>query len=67
MISIKKKISANVAGILEKINPAAQILPEDIEKMLEYPPDDKMGDLALPCFKVFLRCSSSCRGCKRIF
>ena len=24
----------------------------DVEGMLEYPPDDKMGDLALPCFKL---------------
>ena len=52
MISIKKNISANIAEILEKINPAAQIAKEDIEKMLEYPPDEKMGDLALPCFKL---------------
>jgi len=52
MISIKKNISANIAEILKKINPTAQIAKEDIEKMLEYPPDEKMGDLALPCFKL---------------
>ena len=52
MISIKKSISAQIAEILKKINADAQIDSDMVYAMLEYPPDEKMGDLALPCFKL---------------
>ncbi|MBE6592788.1 MAG: arginine--tRNA ligase [Ruminococcaceae bacterium] len=52
MISIKKSISAHIAEILKKINADAQIDGDTVYAMLEYPPDEKMGDLALPCFKL---------------
>ncbi len=52
MIAIKKMISAKIAEILTNVNPSVEIGASDIEKMLEYPPDEKMGDLALPCFKM---------------
>ena len=52
MISIKKSISEKISEIMKKINADANIEASDIEKMLEYPPDEKMGDLALPCFKL---------------
>ena len=52
MISIKKMISSEIADIIAKINADCGIDAAAIEGMLEYPPDEKMGDLALPCFKM---------------
>ena len=52
MISIKKMISQEIEKKIKNINSAAEISASDIEGMLEYPPDEKMGDLALPCFKL---------------
>ncbi len=52
MIAIKKMISNEIADILIKLNADCQIDAEAVEAMLEYPPDEKMGDLALPCFKL---------------
>ena len=52
MIEIKKNISAQIADILKSVNINADISADDILNMLEYPPDEKMGDIALPCFKM---------------
>ena len=52
MLEIKKMISTAVAERIGQIKPDAQLCAADVEKMLEYPPDAKMGDLALPCFKL---------------
>ena len=52
MLEIKKTISLKIAEILKEVNQGAEISAKDIEGMLEYPPDEKMGDLALPCFKM---------------
>ena len=52
MITIKKLISAEVECILKKLNADCTIEASTVEEMLEYPPDEKMGDLALPCFKL---------------
>lgn len=52
MIAIKRKISEQIADILIKINADSGINADTVEAMLEYPPDEKMGDLALPCFKL---------------
>ena len=52
MITIKKKISDAIAEVLLKINSECGIDAKAVEAMLEYPPDEKMGDLALPCFKL---------------
>ncbi len=40
--------------ISEKIEKVfnASIASDDIQGMFEYPPDSKMGDIALPCFKL---------------
>ncbi len=46
MLDIKQMI----AEILEE--KISSLSSEDIYNMLEYPPDDKMGDVALPCFKL---------------
>ena len=52
MLEIKKEIAQNIAQIIKNINSQAELGEQDILAMLEYPPDEKMGDLALPCFKV---------------
>ncbi len=31
---------------------SVDLSPEEVSAMLEYPPDPKMGDVALPCFKL---------------
>lgn len=46
MLDIKQIIS----DTLEKKIPTLK--NEEIYRMLEYPPDDNMGDVALPCFKL---------------
>lgn len=52
MLEIKKEIAQNIAEIIKNINAQAELGEQDILDMLEYPPDEKMGDLALPCFKL---------------
>ena len=52
MISIKKNISEEILKGVLKIKSDAELDVENIASMLEYPPDSKMGDLALPCFKL---------------
>ena len=52
MLSVKKKLSEKIAEKLLLAYPAAEISAQLIEGMLEYPPDAKMGDIALPCFKL---------------
>ena len=41
-------------ALSEKISAvySVELSPEEIANMLEYPPDPKMGDVALPCFKL---------------
>ena len=52
MIAIKKMISDKICEIMKNINAECGLESADICAMLEYPPDEKMGDLALPCFKL---------------
>ena len=52
MLKIKDLISKKIIEKLLLDNPQAEITESDIFKMLEYPPDANMGDLALPCFKL---------------
>ena len=52
MIEIKSKISQIIAEKIIGINADAGIDASAVCDMLEYPPDSKMGDLALPCFKL---------------
>lgn len=52
MITLKKNISEKIAEKLLAAFPASELDADTICSMLEYPPDDKMGDLALPCFKM---------------
>ena len=59
MLKIKQQISEIIADRLAALYPNAEMSAETVVSMLEYPPDDKMGDLALPCFKMSraLRCA----------
>ena len=52
MLTVKKELSEKISEKLLATYPAAEISAEMIEGMLEYPPDAKMGDIALPCFKL---------------
>lgn len=52
MQTVKKRIAEALAKCVTEINPDADLKIEDIVPMLEYPPDDTMGDLAFPCFKL---------------
>ena len=52
MLAIKGEIAKNIAKNIQAINADAKLEAEDILGMLEYPPDEKMGDIALPCFKL---------------
>ena len=52
MLKIKGIISEKITEKLLSENAQAGITAGDIFKMLEYPPDANMGDIALPCFKL---------------
>ena len=52
MLAIKSEIAQSIAQIIKGINASAELEAATIFDMLEYPPDEKMGDLALPCFKL---------------
>ena len=59
MLEIKKQIAGVIAGVIAETAPGAGMDADAIAALLEYPPDEKMGDLALPCFKLskVLRCA----------
>ena len=52
MISIKKMIAEAIVARVLEIKNDAELDALTVSAMLEYPPDAKMGDLALPCFKL---------------
>ena len=52
MIEIKKKISEALFAKIKEMKSDIDMTADDVAVMLEYPPDSKMGDLALPCFKL---------------
>ena len=49
MKNLKMRLSEAVSAILGEMG--AEISPCDVYSLIEYPPDPKMGDLALPCFR----------------
>ncbi|WP_410769763.1 arginine--tRNA ligase [Fontibacillus sp. BL9] len=53
MEQFKKQIAAKVSSLLDGIS------EEEVQAMLEYPPDDSMGDISLPCFKLSKRLRKS--------
>lgn len=52
MLAIKSEIAQSIAQTIKSINSNAELEASTILDMLEYPPDEKMGDIALPCFKL---------------
>ena len=52
MQNFKKIISNKVLEVVKANFQGVEMTFEDINAMLEYPPDTTMGDLALPCFKL---------------
>lgn len=52
MLKIKSAVADLILAEAKKLAPEMTVSGEDIAKMLEYPPDPSMGDLALPCFKL---------------
>ncbi len=52
MLEIKSKIAEEIVEKLKALNSDITIDAKEVAAMLEYPPDAKMGDLALPCFKM---------------
>ena len=52
MIMIKNGIASVIAEKIKELNADVTMDTAEIASMLEYPPDPKMGDLALPCFKM---------------
>ena len=52
MQKIKELIAKEVAAEIVKINPDCGITSNDVLSMFEYPPDNSLGDIALPCFKL---------------
>lgn len=52
MIKLKQNISLSIEKTLTSLFPSAILNADDIYGMLEYPPDDTMGDIAFPCFKL---------------
>ena len=51
IIDLRLSLAACLKNGIDTINAQAGLSVEEIADMFEYPPDDKMGDLALPCFK----------------
>lgn len=53
MQNLKKKVVGALLCALEKAFPGANVdvSADDALLMIEYPPDEKMGDLAFPCFR----------------
>ncbi len=52
MKEFKQEISHAIAEAAAALWPNAPLTAAQIAEMLEYPPDDALGDLALPCFKL---------------
>ena len=50
MITFKQKLASKLKETVDKIY-SISIDEQDILSLFEYPPDDNLGDIALPCFK----------------
>ena len=51
MIEFKEKLANEISNVFEKLY-SCQIDKNEICALFEYPPDDNMGDIAMPCFKL---------------
>ncbi|MBR5767812.1 MAG: arginine--tRNA ligase, partial [Clostridia bacterium] len=52
MENIKNTVAGAIASAVGAAFPDAAVTADEISALLEYPPDDAMGDVALPCFKL---------------
>lgn len=52
MQTIKKLISETLAEAIPAAFPGGAVESSELAVMFEYPPDEGMGDLALPCFRL---------------
>ncbi len=52
MKKFKGKVAEALVTALDEIAPSHGFSAETISDMFEYPPDDTMGDIAFPCFKL---------------
>ncbi len=52
MDNLKKSVAQALCESASVAFPDAGLTPEEIVPLLEYPPDDSLGDIALPCFKL---------------
>ena len=52
MLTIKKHIADKLYEKYSALVPAPTLTADELAGFLEYPPDDKLGDLAFPCFKL---------------
>ena len=52
MLTVKKMIAARLHEGIAALGAPEVPSENELSLMLEYPPDDNMGDLALPCFKL---------------
>ena len=52
MLTLKKTAAEAILAAINTEFTGAEMTADTLFSMLEYPPDTKMGDLALPCFKL---------------
>ena len=52
MLTLKKKTAELLANAVASKFGEGLITADELSRMLEYPPDSTMGDLALPCFRL---------------
>ena len=52
MLILKKKTAELLCGCIEEKFGTGLLSKDEIFTMLEYPPDNSMGDIALPCFRL---------------
>ena len=52
MQTIKKMIAEKLTDGIASLGAPGALTADELISMLEYPPDEGMGDLALPCFKL---------------
>ena len=52
MLIFKKILAEKLEAAAKAAFPETALCAGELLGMLEYPPDDKMGDVALPCFKL---------------
>lgn len=52
MLKFKEKLAVSLAENAATIYPGCDLSGVDFASLLEYPPDNSLGDVALPCFKL---------------